>query len=111
AESPLAHCAGGIACFLENLGKGACFGRNGILPFGKLAKLRVACDSQVGAHLSVAAMLASEQDAAGRGADWRAAIVSSESHPFGGQPIDIGRGNLLLPITANLAPAKIVGHD
>ena len=56
-------------------------------------------------------VLARHQHAARRRADRRAAVVLREPHPLRREPIDIRRGDLLLPIAAQLAPAKIVGQD
>jgi hypothetical protein len=51
------------------------------------------------------------QTAPGWGTDRRAGVCLGKTHPFSGQPVDIGSLNFLLSIAPEVAVAKVVGHD
>ena len=80
-----------------------------MLPFGELweadRRLAVATD------LGMAKMTSGHENAAGRRADRGPRVELRQPDGVGGQPVDVGSGNLLLAVAADLSPAQIVGHD
>lgn len=49
---------------------------------------------------------------ASRRCTYRAASIAiGETHPFGGHPVQVGRGEFLLAVTAQVAVAEVVGED
>ena len=59
----------------------------------------------------VAGVFAGEKHTAGRRADGVAGVELGEADPLGGELIEVGRFDLLLAITPQLAIPEIVGHE
>ena len=65
----------------------------------------------VASHEAMTGMQARHQGAPGRSAHGIARVVLREPHALRGQPVDMGRLEVLLPVAAQVAVPGIVGHD
>ena len=50
------------------------------------------------------------EDAAARRADRATGVGVGKAHTFGREAVDVRRADLLLPVAADVSPAKVVGH-
>ena len=109
AEAPFSEGGGGVAGVAEDGGEGGGGGGDRVLAFFEFGEadggLLVAAD------FGVAEVFTGEEDAAGGSADGSAAVVLGEAEPFGGEPVDVGRGDFLLAVASEFAPAEVVGED
>ncbi len=97
SEAPLSEAAGGIACFLEDLGDG------NILVTQRYS-------AGIAADAGMAHMQSRHQDAAGRRTDGAAGVGIGETDSFFGHLVDVGRSYLPAAVAAQIGPAHIV-HD
>src|SRR5207302_331400 len=95
--------AGDVADAFEEPGDGDGVGGDRLLAF------RLGLD--VVADLRVAGVLAGHEDAARWGADGIAGVVLGEAQALGGELVEVGRPDLLLPVAAELGVTEIVGED
>jgi hypothetical protein len=56
-------------------------------------------------------MLSRHQYAPGRGADGTSGVAIRETNALFGNPVDVGRGNVLLTVAAQIKVAQVVCHD
>src|SRR5262249_21909041 len=102
-QAPLAHRAGGVTLFLEQLGDGDLISGDGLLALG--------LDLAVVADVGMAAVLARHQATARRSADRRAAVRLGEAHTLRRQPVDVRGANLLLTVAADFVAAQVIRED
>jgi hypothetical protein len=108
-QAPLAHRAGGVTGPLKYLSQREGLFRQRILAFREFRKRN--SSRQIPAHLGVPRMPAGHQHAACRSTHRRARIMPGESRSLRSQPIEVGRGDLLLAVTTQFAPAQIVSQN
>ena len=104
-ETPLAHDRRGVASTLQELryGDGAWLHR--VLAFSSRFALHVV------AHCRVAQMSTCHQCTTTRRTDCAASVEVREPHPFRGHAVEIGRPDLRLPVTAEIAVSKVISQD
>src|SRR5262249_27998828 len=68
-------------------------------------------DLAVVADPGMAAVLAGHQTIARRRAHGGAGVVLGEAYSLAGHPVDTGGADLLLPVTAELGVAQIIGEN
>ena len=103
AQPPLAEDARRVARLLEDAKElGGAVGER-VLPFG--GQLDVA------AHGGMARVGAGKQARARRSADGRARVALCEAHARERERVDVGRGEALLPVAAQVAVAQVVGQN
>ena len=97
-KAPLADEAGAVAAFVEHFAES---------PFVRLQR----GPGHVAANLQVAGVFAQHERGAGRRANGAAGIEIRETHPFGGEAVEIRRLDLRLAVAAEVAVAEVVGED
>jgi len=103
AQPPLAEGARCVAFPLQQFGQGQ-------LGVGN-RPLTLQLDLAVAADPGMAGVPAGHQHTAGRSTDGVARVVTQETHALPGQPVEVGRADLLLAVRTQFGVAQIVGHD
>jgi hypothetical protein len=103
AEAPFADAACFVAGCVQEVAK--CKSPSGDGPLSFRGEFTIIT------YIGVAGMLAGEKHAARRRTDRTAGVKLSKAHPPGGKPINVGRFDLRLTVTAEFGVAQVIGQQ
>ena len=116
ATGPFAKHTGGVAVVAEDFGQDDVGGVVRFLAHDGIVGVVAIADAAapiflVGPDVGVTGVLACHEGGTRRCRHGAAGIRLGEAHPFGGEAVDVGRGDKLLAVASEVAITHVVAHD